>query len=310
MAGKDHVLKYSQTAASNTDIAGINTDEGNDPSTVNNAIRQEMKQASDGFITRVVDKATGATAGLTDHNQLWRCTADLTITLTAAATLTSGWELHILADGGTVTVDGDSSELIDGSLTITVNKGQYITLYCTGAAFYTSRGYKNAWEEISRAAYSGAASAPFIGLSAYRQIRARGYLTPATDNVNLNLQVSVDNGANYLAGASEYQRISVFSTGAALSTGTAAATAVVLDSSTGIGNASGEFISFNLEMYNFNQGTILTGFTNSLFRTNAGAIRRAFVDFDTVGTTARDAFRLIMSSGNLSGHIVVEGVRG
>jgi hypothetical protein len=142
MAGKDHVLKYSQTAALNTDIANINIDEGCDPSNLNNSDRANMKQQSDGFISRIVDKATGATAGLTDHNQIWRCTADLTITLAAAATLTSGWCLHVLADGGNVTVDGDSSETIDGALTVIIPNGRFTTIYCTGSALHTNQGRK------------------------------------------------------------------------------------------------------------------------------------------------------------------------
>lgn len=46
---KDKLTDYSATAGSNTDIGGINIDEGMLPSNVNNAIREQMSHLADAF---------------------------------------------------------------------------------------------------------------------------------------------------------------------------------------------------------------------------------------------------------------------
>jgi hypothetical protein len=138
---KDQEIDLSTTAANNQDFGGVNTAEGMAPSDVNNAMRYLAKMRADA-VTRHVAKSAGTyTAAKTDHNQFWRCTGAVTINLTAAATLTSGWCLWVRANGGAVTIDPNSTENINGSATAMVlADGQTALILCTGTAFFTVMG--------------------------------------------------------------------------------------------------------------------------------------------------------------------------
>lgn len=137
MAGKDHVLKWSTTAASNTDIANIGIQGTNLVSNFDNAFREDMAEVAGGLITRLVTKgAVSATAALTDHNQFWNCTGTV-INLTAAATLTDGWCLWVRANGSGAVIDPNGAELINGAPSVTLTDGQAALIICTGTAFFT-----------------------------------------------------------------------------------------------------------------------------------------------------------------------------
>ena len=86
---------------------------------------------------KVQNKSAGYTALLTDRSTLIRCTASLTLDLTAAATLGDGWFVRVLADGGDVTVDPNGSETIDGSATLTIEDGESALIVCNGSNFFT-----------------------------------------------------------------------------------------------------------------------------------------------------------------------------
>lgn len=130
-------IDFSTTAGSNTDVAGVNIAEGMARSDVNNAIRAEMALRA-AAITRAVAKAAGTyTPVKTDHNQFWRCTGAVTLNLTAAATLKSGWCLWVRANGGAVTIDPNGAELIDGAATLSLVDGSQALVLCDGTQFLT-----------------------------------------------------------------------------------------------------------------------------------------------------------------------------
>lgn len=132
MAGQ---LEYSSTAASNTAINGIGIAGSNTIKNGDDAMRQMMADTA-ASITKVVDKAAGTyTAVKGDYNQLWRATGAVTINLTAAATLTSGWCLWVKGDGGAITVDPAGAELINGAATLSLPDGKSAIILCTGTAF-------------------------------------------------------------------------------------------------------------------------------------------------------------------------------
>jgi hypothetical protein len=62
---KTKISEYSQTAASNTDIDGININEGCAPSTINNAIRELMAQIKDFQVGAAGDGLTVSTLSAT-----------------------------------------------------------------------------------------------------------------------------------------------------------------------------------------------------------------------------------------------------
>jgi len=131
MAG---VLEYSSTAASNTTINGIGIAGSNSVKNGDDALRQLMADTASA-ITKVVDKTGSYTALKTDFNQMIRATGTLTLNLTAAATLSSGWCLWVKADGGAVTIDPNSTEQINGATTLVIADGGWCFIVCTGTAF-------------------------------------------------------------------------------------------------------------------------------------------------------------------------------
>lgn len=131
MAGQ---LEYSSTAASNTAINGIGIAGSNSVKNGDDALRQLMADTASS-ITKVVDKSGTYTALKADFNQMIRATGTLTLSLTAAATLTSGWCLWVKADGGAVTIDPNSTEQINGAATLSLPDGFSALIICTGTAF-------------------------------------------------------------------------------------------------------------------------------------------------------------------------------
>lgn len=129
------ILEYSTTPSSNTTINGIGISGGSSVKYGDDAIRQFMADVRSA-VTKSSDKAAGThMATKADHNQLWRVTGNATINLTAAATLTAGWALWVMADGGTATIDPASSEQINGAATLTLADGSAALIICTATAF-------------------------------------------------------------------------------------------------------------------------------------------------------------------------------
>lgn len=129
------VLDYSTTPSSNTAIGGIGIAGSDSIKNGDDAMRQMMADTR-AAVTRVADKTAGSyTAAKSDHNQMWRVTGAATINLTAAATLTAGWCLWVMADGATATIDPASSEQINGASTLSLEDGNSALIICTATAF-------------------------------------------------------------------------------------------------------------------------------------------------------------------------------
>jgi hypothetical protein len=88
--------------------------------------------------TMVQAKTTSYTAALSDFGTLLTCTNSFTLSLTAVATLGDGWWVAVRNDGtGTITIDPNSTEQIDGATTITLAPSESCVVYCNGSAFKT-----------------------------------------------------------------------------------------------------------------------------------------------------------------------------
>lgn len=85
----------------------------------------------------IIDKSGAYTALAADRAKLIRGTASFTLSLTAAATLGDGWFVDVLATTGTITIDPNGSETIDGSTTLAITVGQSARIRCNGTAFYS-----------------------------------------------------------------------------------------------------------------------------------------------------------------------------
>lgn len=134
---KNTFLDWDQTASNNTDIGGIGILGTNAVSNFDDAFRTLMAQLRAGVDGEVVyaAKSGNYTAVLNDNNAWHRYTATATITLTAAATLGANWHYYVQADGGTVTIDPNGAETINGATTLVLQSGQTASVICTGSAF-------------------------------------------------------------------------------------------------------------------------------------------------------------------------------
>lgn len=83
-------------------------------------------------------KGANYTALATDNNAIHRFSAAATLSLTAAATLGTGWHYTVIADGGAVTIDPNGAELVNGAATQIIPDGFTATIICDGSAFRTT----------------------------------------------------------------------------------------------------------------------------------------------------------------------------
>jgi len=134
-----NVLELSTTDASNVDFKGVGIQGSSSLANGDDAMRALGAMIASA-VTRRVAKSADATAAKTDHNQLWDFSVAATLSLTAAATLTTGWALWVRASGGVVTIDPNGAETIDGAATLSVPNGSTILILCNGTAFYTLMG--------------------------------------------------------------------------------------------------------------------------------------------------------------------------
>lgn len=134
---KNNFLSWDTTANNNADIGGVNIAEGCAPSGINNAIREIMAQLRADIDGEMVyaTKAVNYTAVANDNNAVIECSAALTLTLTAVATLGANWHLWVYANGGDVTIDPNASELINGATTLVIPNGSSALVISTGSAF-------------------------------------------------------------------------------------------------------------------------------------------------------------------------------
>jgi len=90
------------------------------------------------LLNGVSAKSTGYTVVAGDRGKLIDCDGTFTLSLTAAATLGAGFAFAVRNSGsGTITIDPNSTEQIDGAATITLGAGESCLVICDGAGFKT-----------------------------------------------------------------------------------------------------------------------------------------------------------------------------
>lgn len=82
---------------------------------------------------------TGAyTVVAADRGKVLKCDGTWTLSFTAAATLGDGFYVEVINDSsGVITLDANSSELIDGVTTLALAAGKSVVAYCDGEKFMT-----------------------------------------------------------------------------------------------------------------------------------------------------------------------------
>ncbi|MCP4410077.1 MAG: hypothetical protein GY807_20500 [Gammaproteobacteria bacterium] len=141
---KTAVSQWDTTANNNTDIDSVDIDENCAPSGMNNAVREVMAQIATAMTTGALvgighlAKSGAYTVLAADRGKCIDCSAALTLTLTAAATMQAGWMCYVKADGGAVTIDPNASETIEGSATLTVEDGTTAVIYTDATSWYVA----------------------------------------------------------------------------------------------------------------------------------------------------------------------------
>lgn len=110
-----------------------------------NGLLKQRNAANSGWIirgslaeTRVVSKSSGYTVIDDDFGILFKASGTWSLSLTAAATLADGFMFMIQNTGsGTITIDPNGSEQIDGATSVALTAGQSCTVVCDGSAFWT-----------------------------------------------------------------------------------------------------------------------------------------------------------------------------
>lgn len=134
---------FSTTASSNVDVNGISIQGTAPVQNFDNSFRELMailrRDLDNGIV--LTSKSAGYTAVANDNNAVIRFSAAATLSLTAAATLGSGWHAWVMADGGAVVIDPNSSETINGATTITIPDGYSTLVICDGTNFRALEDY-------------------------------------------------------------------------------------------------------------------------------------------------------------------------
>ena len=83
-----------------------------------------------------LSKSSAYTVVVADRGAVIECTGTFTLSLTAAATLGNGFifTVHNLGSGS-ITIDPNSTELINGLSSIIIASGEILTIRCSGTAF-------------------------------------------------------------------------------------------------------------------------------------------------------------------------------
>jgi hypothetical protein len=138
----------SATSASNSATTATTQSSNASTSATNaaNSATQAANSATSVNLRTIVSVSGNYTVIASDRNKLidYVGSGGHTISLTAAATLVSGFEFHIKNSGtGNVTVDPNGAESIDGVTMLTLTPNQAIVVVCTGSNFKVSqaRGY-------------------------------------------------------------------------------------------------------------------------------------------------------------------------
>jgi hypothetical protein len=117
------------------------------------------------LVAGVLSRSAATTLGVEDRGRLVSCSGTWTLALPAAAAAGAGWAVLVANTGsGTVTLDPDGSETLDGAAAAALGPGRAALLVCTGTAWVTLALPGTAGG--ATLANDGSASAPALSFSA------------------------------------------------------------------------------------------------------------------------------------------------
>lgn len=92
------------------------------------------------FLSTIDDKSSTFTVGTADDGKFYNCTSALTVNLPPASSVGEGFHIAVFNNSvGTITVDGDSAETINGSATATLTvQYEAMFLICSGSGWFAT----------------------------------------------------------------------------------------------------------------------------------------------------------------------------
>ena len=79
-------------------------------------------------------KSAGFTVGTDEAGELFACTGTFTVTFPSATAVSPGWAVTVDNVGsGSITIDPDGSETVNGLSTLTIGPGQFAFIYSDGS---------------------------------------------------------------------------------------------------------------------------------------------------------------------------------
>lgn len=318
---KDKLTDYDATAASNTDVGGINIQGSAAISNGDNALREVMSHLAE------------TNAGTYPVADTWTFGDPADLTKRAridAGGVTAGQTRVLTAPdfNGTIATLAGTETLTNKTLTtptLTLKQGTSPTPTAEGDiqwdtdddAIVVGDGSSqkifraNAWELIEKGTAASVATKDFTGLSAYRMLRLTFKARPATDGVLPWLRTSTNNGSSYDAGASDYNNQLINVANLTTTTSSATSAQISLASTNTVGFLSTEGASFTVNIFDWNQAAYAHVLSETFFFDTGGAVNRNINGAARAQETARDALRFMFSSGNISSmHYCLEGLRG
>lgn len=303
---------FVQTAILNASLSGeLPAQAGN----TGKGLETNGTTASWGFQRKINRRAiVGAdTAIVTDRGNALDLSGTFTLSFSAAATLTDGWYCYLSNTGtGVITLDPNSTELIDGAATVKLYPNQSCAVYCNGTAFYTI-GRKTATVLLQTQTASASASLSFTNFvdaefDDYFVVFDK--LLPSSDGRILQMRTSTDGGSSYDFGASDYH-YSLTGTSAAAGAVNVNTANSEISFTTAVGNVGSENgASGKIE---FSRPSDASYFS---IRFAVGWLDQSTVPVNNSGVGYRmaaadvDAFQLFYSLGNItSGTAKLYGIR-
>jgi hypothetical protein len=258
-----------------------------------------------------ISKSSAYTVVAADAGSTIRCSAALTLSLTAAATLGANFMFDVVNNalsGNAITIDPNGSETINGFATLKVFPGERATIICDGSnwsAFGLSPLVLLSSQTVSAAAAVAFTSLFDASFSSFG-FRTAGLLG-STAGTDLAAQVSTNAGSTWFASSTDYRvNYVVLDQGGSLSGVSAAADRITLCQ---IG--TGSLASFEMELFDLNSATNYKTTQQRQAGAGVGGLRYMQSSSQLIGAGASvvNGVRFLPVTGTITGTFELYGRR-
>lgn len=315
------IYDWSTTEASNASAdAGINWQEGQPPSSVNNSARYMMRRGKELLNDLGGVVASGGTANvvtLTASSPFAAYIDGLRVSFKASATNTGAATLNVNAIGAKsirkATTSGeralDGYEIVSGGIYELVYNAALNS--AAGGWMLLNPGNKAAWETIFDGTVSAAAAYNFTDLGGYRELEISGYLVPASDT-QVFMRTSTNNGSSYDSGASDYSNMNYGVNSLAASVLNYTDTSVIyLSVNVPVESTSSVGLQFQARTFNWNRAALSVWQGNVTFQRETGGLIGTTLNAWRANTVARNALTIFSGGGVImAGYLCIRGKRG